>query len=60
MDGIKNNFDSNLRKIKTEIKDLISEKSTNKNFINDLFNILLEISDYKEKINFEVLMVYFI
>jgi len=49
--------DSSIRKIKSNIKDLISDKSTHKNFINELFEHLLEISDLKERINLEVLMV---
>ena len=57
MEPGKNTVDNSLRRIKTTVKDLISEKSTHKNFINELYHCLLEISDLKDKINFEVLMV---
>ena len=58
MESGKNSVDNSVRRIKTTVKDLISEKSTNKNFLYELYHSLLEISDLKEKINFQVLMVF--
>ncbi len=57
MESGKNTLENYLRRLKTSIKDLISDNSTSKNFINLLYESILQVSDLKERINFDVLMV---